>query len=57
MLEDRVNISFEVFPPKTDDIIKIYDINSDEKYSYEIIIYGDVNGDGKNDIRFFRYEK
>ena len=39
----------------TGDIIKIYDINSDEKYSYEIIIYGDVNGDGKIDIYDFGF--
>ena len=34
----------------TGDIIKIYDVNGDEKQSYIIIIYGDINGDGKVDM-------
>lgn len=34
----------------TGDILKIYDMKEDEKYSYGIVIYGDVTGDGKIDL-------
>lgn len=39
----------------TGDVLKIYDVYGDEKQSYSIIIYGDVNGDGKIDIYDFAY--
>ena len=31
----------------TGNVVKIYDNNGKEKLSYQIVIYGDVNGDGK----------
>lgn len=39
----------------TGDVLKIMDANEHEMESYKIVIYGDVNGDGKIDIYDFAY--
>ncbi len=31
----------------TGNVVKIYDTEGEEKLSYEVVIYGDINGDGK----------
>ena len=55
MLEDRVNISFEVFPPKTDDtydkVINAVDEIAKVKPSFISVTYGAGGGTSKNTVK------
>ena len=55
MLEDRVNISFEVFPPKTDDaydkVVGAVDEIAKVKPSFISVTYGAGGGTSKNTVK------
>ena len=61
MLEDRVNISFEVFPPKTDDtfdkVLEATDEIAKLKPSFISVTYGAGGGTSKNTVKIASHIK
>lgn len=61
MLEDRVNISFEVFPPKTDDtfdkVLKATDEIAKLNPSFISVTYGAGGGTSKNTVKIASHIK